>query len=344
MSLGAVVGGQVAGGADDRVAGVVDVAAGAVGRPGGRHELHRALRAGRRGAADAAGPRLDQVDGGQVAPRDAERGLGLLVGGQELLGGRGRDDLPGREGGGRACGAWPGTRGGRPRAAGSARRRCSGSRRQHVGVPLGVAAELPVGHLLGERGGGQLDLGAGRGPGSWSRRPRSARPGRRDRPPAGRWPRARTRRPARWWSWSGRRWWSWCSVPPWSMWWSAPRWCWWPVRRPSERVSSHVAAVSTATATTAATTAAGDRRRIRPSRLRAGPAGPTVGSSGEGAGAVDGGWRRCRGRTRSPAGGRAPRPGVPSAMTRAELEGDHLVAERRRAAACRARSRGSTRR
>src|SRR5690606_19460627 len=98
--LGAVVGGQVAGRPHDRVAVVVHVAAVAVRRPGGGHELHGPLGAGHRGAPDATGGRLDQVDGGQVPPRDPEGGLGGLVVGQQLVGRCGRDDLPGRDGGG----------------------------------------------------------------------------------------------------------------------------------------------------------------------------------------------------------------------------------------------------
>ena len=98
MSFGAVVGGQVASGASDRVAGVVDVTAAAVGLPRARQELHRPLGSRDRGPADAAEAGLDEVDGGQVLPRDAELGLGVPVGVEQLVGGLGSHDPPGRQG------------------------------------------------------------------------------------------------------------------------------------------------------------------------------------------------------------------------------------------------------
>ena len=160
---GPVVGRQVAGGADDRVVGVVDVAAAPVGRPGGGEELHRPLGAGRRGPADAPGPRLDEVDRGQDAPGDVELVAGLPVDRQELIGGPGSDDAPGRQRVRRrhvhptelaAGGGMP------PHGRTQLLRQ---GREDHV-VPLGVAAERPVRDLLRETGPGQVELGGGRVP------------------------------------------------------------------------------------------------------------------------------------------------------------------------------------
>ena len=70
---------QVVRGPEDRVARVADVPAEAVGRPGGRDELHRPLRAGRADAAHSAERSLDQVHGGEHRPADSEAPLRLLV-------------------------------------------------------------------------------------------------------------------------------------------------------------------------------------------------------------------------------------------------------------------------
>ena len=97
------------------------------------------------------------------------------------------------------------------------------ARRGTGGVPLGVVAELAVGHLLGQAGGWR-----GRAPptAGWrivASAPRSvprARPGRRPGPAGAAWP----GRTARWSSWVPP---SWSSCRPPTSWWSsgAPRRC-----------------------------------------------------------------------------------------------------------------------
>src|SRR4051794_34118676 len=83
------VGVQVVGGAEDRVVGVADVSAEAVGAPGGGHELHRPAGAGGALVAQPSEAGLDEVDRGQYLPADAEAPLGARVVRPQLRGRRG---------------------------------------------------------------------------------------------------------------------------------------------------------------------------------------------------------------------------------------------------------------
>ena len=68
---------QVVRRSQDRVVGIVDVAAHAVGRPRLRDELHRPLGSGPAGRSRAAELRLDEHDRGQHLPLHAEPPLPL---------------------------------------------------------------------------------------------------------------------------------------------------------------------------------------------------------------------------------------------------------------------------
>ena len=143
----------------------------------------------------------------RYAPRDVEGGLGLLVDRHQDVGGQRLDDVPGGQGvGGVVCmAAELAASGGVALARRS--RSAVGQGTEHLGVPLRVRAELPVGDLLGQRGGGQLDLAGLAGSRSVDSAVddllRPAPPGRRP-PPAGV---GRTRRRAPWWCWAARTWW-----------------------------------------------------------------------------------------------------------------------------------------
>jgi FSR family fosmidomycin resistance protein-like MFS transporter len=84
---GGAGGAEQVGGAEDRVARIVDVAAEPVRTPGRRQELHRPLCAcGARGA-HLAERRLDEVDGGEHVPGHAEASLRLAVVPEQPAGG-----------------------------------------------------------------------------------------------------------------------------------------------------------------------------------------------------------------------------------------------------------------
>ncbi len=85
---------QVVGGAEDGVAGVGHVAAEPVRRPRRVDELHGPVGPGGAEPHDAAHPGLDEVDRGQVVPRDPEPGLGLSVVGHQVVGRFGGHDPP----------------------------------------------------------------------------------------------------------------------------------------------------------------------------------------------------------------------------------------------------------
>ena len=204
--------------------GVLDVAL-AVDLPGRRQELHRPLGAGGRQAVDAPDPGLDQVDGGQVLPRHPRRGLGLVVPGHEVGGRRGRLDAPGRHLGRRGAGQRPQVAPG-GRMGGGDGLQLGRQPGEDRGVPLGVVAELAIGHLLGQAGAGEVgrrhprlaDRGLGRRDllrqrDRIARRGRRAQRGRVERHGGGRGRRRRGRRRA---------------APSWSSW-GAPR------RRPTRR-------------------------------------------------------------------------------------------------------------
>src|SRR5262245_13777897 len=93
------VGPEQSGGGEDRIVGVVDVAAGAVAIPGGRKELHRPTRAGRADPADPSHPGLHQVDGRQVGPGHAGASLRVAVVAEEPSRWGLRDDAALRQGG-----------------------------------------------------------------------------------------------------------------------------------------------------------------------------------------------------------------------------------------------------
>src|SRR5829696_565092 len=79
VAIRRAVGAQQAGGGEDRIVRVADVASVAVELPGGGDELHGALRAGDAVVDHAPELRLDQMDGGQIAGADPETALRLVV-------------------------------------------------------------------------------------------------------------------------------------------------------------------------------------------------------------------------------------------------------------------------
>ena len=91
------VGPQEAGGGEDRVPWVVDVATGTVQRPGRREELHGSERTGRARAANVSDARLDQMDCRQVGPRHASALLRFPVVADQLRRWERRDDAPARQ-------------------------------------------------------------------------------------------------------------------------------------------------------------------------------------------------------------------------------------------------------
>ena len=127
--------------------------------------------------------RLHEVDGGEVGPGHARTRRRAAVVGLELGQRGGGDDPPGGQ---RGAAGVPRMRSSRRAAACCAATGCrsAGQGRLHRVVPLGVVAELPVGDLLRERGGGDVDLGGVGIAQHVPRRPRSARPARRGRRPA----------------------------------------------------------------------------------------------------------------------------------------------------------------
>jgi hypothetical protein len=70
---------QVVRGAEDCVAGVVDIASEPVRSPRRRHELHRPLRACGAVVSELVEGALDEVDRGEHVPPDAETTLALAV-------------------------------------------------------------------------------------------------------------------------------------------------------------------------------------------------------------------------------------------------------------------------
>ena len=99
---GRAVGDEEAGGGGDGVAGVHDVPAVSVQRPGRRLELHRAERAGAGWPVVLAVAAFDFADGGQDGPRDAVLGSRFLEVGEVVR----------RDGGGGAAGGGLGGAGG----------------------------------------------------------------------------------------------------------------------------------------------------------------------------------------------------------------------------------------
>ena len=75
---GETIGGQVAAGRHDGIAGSVNIAL-AVSGPGLGHELHRPLSAGSTHPGNAAEAGLDEVDGCEVVPGDTGGRLRFAV-------------------------------------------------------------------------------------------------------------------------------------------------------------------------------------------------------------------------------------------------------------------------
>ena len=93
MSAGAAALDEIRGSTNDCVAGNRRIAD-AARCPGARKELHRADGAGGRCADDPAHARLLQVDRGEPVPGDPGRRFGLVVVGEQLVGGQRLDDVP----------------------------------------------------------------------------------------------------------------------------------------------------------------------------------------------------------------------------------------------------------
>ena len=105
-------------------------------------------------------PVSTRLIGGEVPPRDAERGLRLLVRGHEDIERRGRHDVPGGHLGGRPRVHGPELAAGDGVALGHAAQPF-GQGGQHGRIPLRVDAELPVGDLVEQGGVRHRLLGCG---------------------------------------------------------------------------------------------------------------------------------------------------------------------------------------